>query len=74
MARISKERIKIKERLKQKQDQLTFPIPIYLKVARILQDMNKNERINGSITKEEVMYSIKQEGAPEGNFFVVRNH
>lgn len=73
MAKISQERLLIQEKLKAKGDKVTFPLSFYMKIARITQEMNKKARIERIITKDEVLYSIRQEGAPEDHFFVIRN-
>lgn len=73
MAKISKERLLMREKLRTKGDKVTFPLSLYMKVARILQEMNKRARIERIITKDEVLYSIKKESAPKNHFYVVRN-
>lgn len=73
MAKISVERLYLIEQLKSKDNSVSFPLEKYLKISRIVQEMNKKARIERLITTDEILYSIKQEGAPEGSFFVVRN-
>lgn len=73
MAKISQERILIREKLKVQGDKVVFPLSLYMKISRIVQEMNKIARIERLITTDEVLYSIRQEGAPQGNFFVIRN-
>ena len=74
MARISKERLKIEGELESKGDSVIFSLDLYMKVSRITQDMNRKARENRKVDKGEVLYSVRREGAPEGNFFVVRNY
>lgn len=73
MAKISVERLYLIEQLKAKGDSVSFPLEKYLKMSRVVQEMNKKARIERLITTDEVLYSIRQEGAPQGSFFVVRN-
>ncbi len=73
MAKISQERLLIREKLKVQGDKVVFPLSLYMKISRIVQEMNKIARIERLITTDEVLYSIRQEGAPQGNFFVIRN-
>ena len=74
MARISKERLKIEGELESKGDSVIFSLDLYMKVSRITQDMNRKARENRKVDKGEVLYSVRREGAPEGNFFVVINY
>ena len=67
MAKESEERKKIKEKL-------PFSLSLYVKVARMVQDLNRLARANRLVEPEDVLYSIQQEGAPKGKFYVVRNY
>lgn len=72
--KVSKERKKIEANLIVKGDSLSFPVKEYIKVARIIHNMNRTARERREIAPEEVLYSLQRSGAPEGTFFVVRNY
>lgn len=74
MAAISEERLLIREKLKKKGNRVVFPMRLYPKVSRMLIDMNRIARIEGLIQREQVLFSIKQRGAPDDEFYVVRNY
>ncbi|UVP50720.1 hypothetical protein NXW88_24620 [Bacteroides cellulosilyticus] len=40
----------------------------------MVQDLNRLARANRLVEPEDVLYSIQQEGAPKGKFYVVRNY
>ena len=62
------------EKLIKKNDKLPFSLSLYVKVARMVQDLNRLARANRLVEPEDVLYSIQQEGAPKGKFYVVRNY
>lgn len=74
MAKESEERKEIREKLVKKGDRLSFPISLYVKMARMTQDMNRLARANRVVDIEDVLYSVQKEGAPADHFYVVRNH
>ena len=74
MAKESEERKKVKEKLIKKNDKLPFSLSLYVKVSRMVQDLNRLARANRLVEPEDVLYSIQQEGAPKGKFYVVRNY
>ena len=74
MAKESEERKRVKEHLVEKGEKVSFPLFSYLKVARMLNDMNRVARIERLVEKDDVLYSIRQEGASEGYFYVIRNY
>lgn len=74
MAKESEERKKVKEKLIKKGDRLLFSLTLYVKVSRMVQDMNRLARANRIVEPEDVLYSLQQEGAPCGEFYVVRNY
>ena len=74
MAKESEERKKVKEKLIKKNDKLPFSLSPYVKVSRMVQDLNRLARANRLVEPEDVLYSIQQEGAPKGKFYVVRNY
>lgn len=73
MAKESNERKKIKASLLKKGDSLLFPERNYIKISRMLQDMNRLARANRDVKPDDVLYSVQREGAPNGKFFVIRN-
>ncbi|MCC8187512.1 MAG: hypothetical protein LIP08_08385 [Bacteroides sp.] len=73
MAKESQERRKVKETLLHQGDRTLFHESLYLKINRMLADLNRVSRIQGLIGRNEVLYSIQKEGAPPGTFYVVRN-
>lgn len=73
MAKESPQRRQIKS-LSESGENILFPESEYLKIARMLQDLNRLARIERLIEKDQVFYSIQREGAPKGQFFVVRNY
>ncbi|MCD8080312.1 MAG: hypothetical protein LUF04_07855 [Bacteroides sp.] len=73
MAKESQERRKVKETLLRQGDCTLFHESLYLKINRMLADLNRVSRIQGLIGRNEVLYSIQKEGAPPGTFYVVRN-
>lgn len=72
--KVSEERRKIVSNLLAKGDSLSFPEKEYIKVARIIHNMNRTARERREIDPEEVLFSLQRSGAPEGTFFVVRNY
>lgn len=74
MARESEERKKIKEQLTKKDDKLLFSLSLYVKISRMVNDLNRSARVKRIVEPEDVFYSLQQEGAPEGKFYVVRNY
>lgn len=74
MAKESEERKKVKEKLIKKNDKLPFSLSLYVKVSRMVQDLNRLARANRLVEPEDVLYSIQQEGAPKEKFYVVRNY
>lgn len=72
--KVSKERRKIEANLLAKGDSLSFPEKEYLRVARIIHNMNRTARERREVDPEEVLFSLQRSGAPEGTFFVVRNY
>lgn len=74
MAKESEERKKVKEKLTKKGDKLPFSLSLYVKVSRMVQDLNRSARAKRIVEPEDVLYSLQQEGAPEGEFYVVRNY
>lgn len=72
--KVSKERRKIESNLLAKGDSLSFPEKEYLRVARIIHNMNRTARERREVDPEEVLFSLQRSGAPEGTFFVVRNY
>lgn len=74
MAKESEERKKVKERLRKGGDKMAFSLSTYLKVTRMLHDLNRLAKIDGLVEKNDVLYSVQQEGAPHGRFYVVRNY
>ena len=62
------------EKLIKKNDKIPFSLSLYVKVSRMVQDLNRLARANRLVEPEDVLYSIQQEGAPKGKFYVVRNY
>ncbi len=73
MAKESQERRKVKETLLRPGDRTLFHESLYLKMNRMLADLNRVSRIQGVIGRNEVLYSVQKEGAPPGTFYVIRN-
>ncbi|GEM_PF-1265554 len=73
MAKESEERRKVRETLLRQGDRILFHASLYLKINRMLADLNRVSRIQGLIGRNEVLYSVQKEGAPPGTFYVVRN-
>ena len=74
MAIISEERLLIRKKLKKKGSRVSFPMDLYPKISRMLIDMNRKARIDGLISKNQVLFSINQKTAPNNKFYVIRNY
>lgn len=74
MAKESEERKKVKEKLVKKGDKLPFSLSLYVKVSRMVQDLNKNARADRVVGPDDVLYSLQKADAPKGRFYVVRNY
>ena len=70
MAKETEERVRIKALVKG--EAIVFPIVAYLKISRMVADLNRAAKVDREIEKEEVKYSLQKEGAPLGKFFVIR--
>ena len=57
MAKESEERKKVKEKLIKKNDKLPFSLSLYVKVSRMVQDLNRLARANRLVEPEDVLYS-----------------
>jgi len=66
----SKERKQIKSL--QKGQMINFPMEKYIKITRLLADINMRARSRGELEPGKLLYSASKKGAEEGTFNVIR--
>lgn len=67
---ISKERLKIVKVLRKEGDRIEFPMTLYNKLTKAVNEENNRARLRGLVELNEQLYSIRK--IDDKRFFVIR--
>ena len=67
---ISKERLKIVNGLRKEGDRIEFPMTLYNKLTKAVNEENNRARLRGLVELNEQLYSIRK--IDDKRFFVIR--